>query len=304
MNRFFVYAREESFPLLALGTISLGILLLLQTTDVVPWNLWSDIWRFWPLILIAAGINILYGRMPLLAGGLIVAALVVGVILAALTGSFSNKSASLGIGAAGSVHELLGETQSADVKIDFASGDLRLGSLPEGSKNLVEAEFQGREAEVLVSRSHGSAELDISTSDFSYELIRNNIGAMWDVSLSSSPGMSIDVDAGASEMTLDLRQLNVDKLSIDAGAADLEVTMPADAGEVRADIDVGAADILVIIPEGVGAMIDVSTAVGSLSVDQVRFPRQGNIYVSPNFSSLANRIHLNIDSGASDIKVR
>ena len=156
----------------------------------------------------------------------------------------------------------------------------------------------------MVSRSHGSAELDISTSDFSYELIRNNIGAMWDVSLSSSPGMSIDVDAGASEMTLDLRQLNVDKLSIDAGAADLEVTMPASAGEVRADIDVGAADILVIIPEGVGAMIDVSTAVGSLSVDQVRFPRQGNIYVSPNFSSLANRIHLNIDSGASDIKVR
>lgn len=295
----------RGFPLFPILLIALGFLLLLQTTGVLSWHLWGSIWRLWPVLLIAIGINIILGaRMPWVAGILIAAVLAIGIALAAFSGSFVGNGFSNGVETISSFHELLGETESVDVNIDFGAGELKLNSLPPGSPNLVEADFRGREAEVSVSRSVGSADLDISNGDFSFDFFRNNEGAEWNVSLSPSPGMSIDLDAGATEMDLDLTHLKVNYLSIDAGAADIEVVMPADAGDVNANIKVGAADLLIIIPEGVGARIDADTAAGSLSIDQGRFWKQGDFYLSPDFEQLANRIYLSIDSGASSVEIR
>ena len=295
---------EGGFPLFAVLLIAAGTLLLLQTTGVISWDLWASIWRLWPVLIIAIGINIIFGaRMPWIAGILIAAVLAIGIALAAFSGVFVSNGFSSDIEKIASFHELLGETESVDVQIDFGAGELRLGSLPAGSANLLEAEFRGREAEVSVSRSDGSADLDISNGDFSFDFFQDD-DVSWDVSLSPSPGISIDLNAGATEMDLDLSMLKVSDLSIDAGAADIEVTMPADAGHVNADIDIGASDLLIIIPEGVGARIDADTAVGSLSIDRGRFPKQGDIYISPDFEVLANKINLTIDSGASSVEIR
>ena len=296
---------RRGFPLFPILLIALGFLLLLQTTGVLSWHLWASIWRLWPVLLIAIGINIMLGaRMPWVAGILIAAVLAVGVALAAFSGAFVSNGFRGDVEVIGSFQELLGETESVGVNINFGAGELTLDSLPVGSANLVEAEFRGREAEVSVNRSNGSADLDISNGDFSFDLFRNNEGATWSVSLSPSPGMYLDLDAGATEMRLDLTHLKVNDLSIDAGAADIEIVMPADAGQVNVDIDIGAADLLIIIPEGVGARIDADTAVGSLSIDQGRFRKQGDFYVSPDFEQLANRIYLSIDSGASSVEIR
>ena len=296
---------RRGFPLFPILLISLGVLLLLQTTGVLSWNLWANIWRLWPVILIAVGINIILGaRMPWVSGILIAAVLAIGIALAAFAGALRSNSFGGDIEVISSFHELLGETEIVDVQIDFGAGKLKLNSLPAGSANLVEADFREREAEVSLSRSDGSADLDISNEDFSFDFFRSSDGAEWDVSLSPSPGMSIDLDAGATEMYLDLRHLKVNALSIDAGAADIDIVMPTDAGHVDADIDIGAADLLIIIPEGVGARIDADTAVGSLSIDQGRFPRQDEVHISPDFDLLANRIYLTIDSGASSVEIR
>ncbi len=295
----------RGFPLFPILLIALGFLLLLQTTGVLSWHLWASIWRLWPVLLIAIGINIILGaRMPWVAGILIAAVLAIGIALAAFSGSFVGNGFSNGVETISSFHELLGETESADVNIDFGAGELKLNSLPPGSPNLVEADFRGREAEVSVSRFDRSADLDISNGDFDFGFLRINDRAIWDVSLSPSPTMFLDLNAGASEMTLDLSRLKVHDLSIDAGAADIEIVMPSGAGNVNADIDIGAADLLIIIPEGVGARIDADTAAGSLSIDQGRFPKQGDVYVSPDFEVLANKIYLSIDSGASSVEIR
>ena len=293
------------FPLFAVLLIALGVLLLLQTTGILSWNLWAGIWRLWPVLLIAIGINIIFGaRMPWVAGILIAAVLAIGIALAAFSGAFVINGFSRGVDTISSFHELLGETESVGVNINFGAGELRLDSLPPGSPNLVEADFQGREAEVSVNRFDRSADLDISNGDFDFGFLRINDRAIWDVSLSPSPTMFLDLNAGASEMTLDLSKLKVHDLSIDAGAADIEIVMPSDAGNVNADIDIGAADLIIIIPEGVGARIDADTAAGSLSIDQGRFRKQGDFYLSPDFEELANRIYLSIDSGASSVEIR
>lgn len=55
--------------------VGLGILLLLNTTGQLPFEIWGEIWRLWPLILISVGIKVILGEN--LISELLVSALLV-----------------------------------------------------------------------------------------------------------------------------------------------------------------------------------------------------------------------------------
>lgn len=40
--------------------ITLGVVLLLNNFGLLPWNIWSNIWRFWPIFIIIGGVNMLF----------------------------------------------------------------------------------------------------------------------------------------------------------------------------------------------------------------------------------------------------
>jgi hypothetical protein len=42
-----------------------GVIFLLNSLGVIPWEVWEDLWRFWPLILILGGLKIILGNNPL-----------------------------------------------------------------------------------------------------------------------------------------------------------------------------------------------------------------------------------------------
>lgn len=57
-----------------------GILLLLQTLNILPWGLWSTLWRFWPAIIIIIGIGILLRHTRAWLISLITAAILLGCL--------------------------------------------------------------------------------------------------------------------------------------------------------------------------------------------------------------------------------
>lgn len=42
--------------------IFIGGLFLLNTFDIVPWIVWSQLWKFWPLLLVFSGLKLLLGK--------------------------------------------------------------------------------------------------------------------------------------------------------------------------------------------------------------------------------------------------
>lgn len=42
--------------------ISIGILFLLNTFGVVPWDVWGQFWRFCPLLLVFTGVKLVLGK--------------------------------------------------------------------------------------------------------------------------------------------------------------------------------------------------------------------------------------------------
>ena len=42
--------------------IIIGTIFLLNNFGVLPWNVWRDLWRFWPLFLIFWGFQLIFGK--------------------------------------------------------------------------------------------------------------------------------------------------------------------------------------------------------------------------------------------------
>jgi len=55
------YSREGGI-LWGAFLIFAGILLFLNTLELLPWEVWNEIWKFWPILLILAGLKIVLGK--------------------------------------------------------------------------------------------------------------------------------------------------------------------------------------------------------------------------------------------------
>jgi hypothetical protein len=75
---------EKGAPVGGIFLLYFGILLLMQTTGYLPWNIWDTLWRFWPVLIIIAGINLLLRNLNPWLVSLIVAAILASCIFYAI----------------------------------------------------------------------------------------------------------------------------------------------------------------------------------------------------------------------------
>ena len=293
--------RRQGVPVGAMLLVVLGGLLLLQTTGVVSWSAWLQLWRFWPVILIAFGASLMLGRRLPWVTTLVVAALLVGSV----AGAFALGDRDVGVTVTSLVEPLDG-IRSVDATIRFGAGDLTIGSLPADSLSLVEARLEtaGEGARTRLNRFGNTAELSISMEGREWFEWFGSSGTQWEVYLSRTPTLSIVLNGGAADMRLDLHHLRAAALEVAVGASDLEVVMPASAGHVDARFDAGAADISVTVPEGVAARITARAGMSSLDIDTRRFPKSGDEYASPDFEDAVNRLDIEFRVGAASVTVR
>jgi hypothetical protein len=50
----------------AISLIVVGVIFLMNTTGVLPWSIWLNFLRFWPLFIVTAGIGIIFRGSRLL----------------------------------------------------------------------------------------------------------------------------------------------------------------------------------------------------------------------------------------------
>jgi hypothetical protein len=129
-------------------------------------------------------------------------------------------------------------------------------------------------------------------------------GMNWDLRLSDAVPLALTIESGASASRLDLTRVPVTELVIKTGASSTNVTLPARAGHMRARISSGAASVDITVPAGVAARIRGMVGVGSLDVDQRRFPRVNSAYESADFATAENRVEVDVEGGVGSVRVR
>ena len=293
--------RRPGLPVIALLLIVAGVTLLLQNLDIVRWELWLEIWRFWPVVLIAIGVSLIFGRRLRWLSTLILAALIAGAFTGAALTAEGNSELVVD-----RISEPLGGVSRLDMWVDAGLGSLTIEPVY-GSRSL-EGSFSSMcgGASTLVGRYRDVASLDVKRADGSRVCM---LGADWRVYVPDVPEVVLDVEANVASVELNLTDINVTELYVDTNVGSVVIDMPSDAGHVQALIDTAGASIDVRIPDGVEARIvndstltsfDISGRFRSLEplsagvIIQGRDP--GTIYESPGYRNAENRVYIEINA--------
>ncbi len=195
--------------------------------------------------------------------------------------------------------------EQAQIEVDFSVGSLTLSSLPSGSLNFVEADSPVRKGNTDMiadfRRQGNEGRLSLSKEKVNQPFEDNN---RYQVSLARNIPLTLNVKSAASDTELDLSQLEVTELRLDVDAGNCKVMMPSSVDTTNAYIKTDVANLEISIPEGVAARIQARTGLSALDINESRFPKRGDYYISDSFDTAQKRVYLEINSDVGRVQVK
>ena len=151
----------------------------------------------------------------------------------------------------------------AELRASMGGGQFRVAPEADG---LYEAELRGPgRPSIQVTTADDLAVLDLRSPAQRGMLARNR-GNDWRIQLNTSLAWQVDVSAGAVTADLDLRQLNLRKVSVQSGVSRLAVRLGDPAAEVPVDLQLSTGLVDLYLPKSA----TVEVRVEGLSVDNFR----------------------------------
>jgi hypothetical protein len=284
--------------------VALGVLFLLNNLGYLSWGIWDTLLRLWPVLLIAAGVDLLIGRRSMLTSALVVLLLMAGLVGAIWWARFWQPGEVAISGE--TISQPLSGARSADIDIGMGAGQLRIGALNE-SDNLVEgriAQSNGPQVARDVSMNGENATFKLHSQNawvFPFGERRGE-RVEWNLLFNRDIPLRLHVDTGAGQATLDLARLQIANLDVNIGVGQATLTLPQ-RGQFGARINGGVGQTTVIIPAGMAARVAATTGLGQVQVIG-NFQRDGKFSVSPDYESAASRVDMTVNGGIGAITIR
>jgi len=288
-------------PVWGIVLLFIGIVFLLQTLNVLPWNLWETLWRFWPAIIIIIGICILMRRTNIWLISLLTVIILGGCLGIAIYQHGTGETTSGKTTA--TYTQPLDNIQQADINIDFAAGSMDIANLPADSTALIKAETETKDdtssMNAEFSKQQTGAQLDLSTIN---QQFWPGKGITWDLKFSPGVPLTFNINASASTVNLDLKDLEIAGIDIEVNAGNVDLSLPDPGGTIPVTVKANAAHVVIDLPDGAAARIQGSANVGSLDIDS-RFTKEGNDYFTQNYDRSTNRFELEVESNVGSIEI-
>ena len=272
-------AGRLTFGMLVICT---GLTLLMNTMGYLSWDVWGDIVSYWPVLLIIAGINIIFERSAAWHITYITPLIVVGVFALVITGynpDFTAKPLS-GDQASGKPFDVLkdrfansketyhstylisgydpSEVKKVDFEVNGGAGEIRIADWDEGEAGEVlkiDATTQGFTPKIEEDRD-GSL-LHVSLFNDTKKNLFGNHGHDYGIALSPNYVYNFEINTGAGELAIDLSKLETTGLQLNSGAATLELTLPTHGGKpCDIEINSGASELTINVPKGVEVKLE------------------------------------------------
>lgn len=305
--------------------VFLGVFFLLDNFDIIQLKL-TEMFKFWPLLLIVWGITLL--KIPnilkqILAGlsGLFFAVILVSLFNLRIndfikfsvnddeyaniendsTGTFYKYTESLNFSDSSSFANV-----EADLSFDAGAGRFVFGDTTSqlvevfSANNSSQVNIQQEDNYAKVFIEYGSGEIKVNSIDELENLgkdrfakVKMNPNALW----------NIEIDAGAANLDLDFKKHRVKNIEIDAGVSDINIDLGELYHEINLDLETGVSNININIPKNTGCKI-ISEAVLSNS-KFAGFDRiNKNVHTTPDFNSAENKIFIRIEGALTDFNIK
>ena len=284
--------------------ILLGLIFLANNFQILPWGVWYELIRLWPVILIAIGTHLLFRKSSLsflqILSPLIIIAAIGGAIYLSQVGEKYEKVDQV----FRFEQPLFPDLTRASISISFGAGRLRLegGSTYLFDGDLVTPSWLRPKMRYKVIDREGFLELSEEGRRDRFRFGRWGKDHSWDLRLNNGIPLALRIKTGASSNHLDLSSLKVTYLELDTGASKNEIKF-GDSASVRANIHAGASQIKLLIPQSMGIRIKADTALTSSNLMELGFRKEKDVYTSKNYPTAETRIDLDLNVGVSSLRV-
>jgi hypothetical protein len=316
---------------IAFGAIllTIGLLWLFRKLDWLDIE-WAQYTRFWPVLLILAGLSLLFSQRSnrsggiALASGLIALAAVIGVshrvsdrgarVFRSVPREWHNewdgkrgekkdKKKSLELHTETFEHELSSDQETASLHFEAGAGDFSIeGSSPKLFEASTSTSLGGFISNVQTNTADRSAKVNFKMEDSEIKLKNGNFENSAILSMNPKVVWDLDLNIGAGKGNFDLSALNVRKIKLQSGVSDVTMRLGDRQPALDVSIETGVAALALEVPEGVGCEIRIEGALNAKDI--IGFERiSGDRYRTSNYDTAEKKISVRYEAGLSKLSV-
>lgn len=270
---------------------------------MLPWEIWQNIWKFWPVLLILFGIELVIGRKSSPKGLIVLLVLIfllpILLVLNPLAGNpLANNKITFD-------KPLAGLTRS-QLEFDLPVINLKLSSLPADSGSVIKGSLtysQILPKPKLGEENHFGQVKYTFLQPQKYIPFLNNLGNSASLEVSRLIPHEINIKSNTGVFNLNFTDLKIDLLEIDSAAGQIYINFSANSS-TKAYIHSEAGIISLQIPSGVGASIKTDSTFKSFKIDEKRFTKANSIYKSSNWGTAISKVEIEISGQATALEIK
>ena len=279
----------------ALSLIIVGIVLLLNTSGVIPWSIWIELLKFWPVFIISAGISLIlsFNTVSKIIGQIITFLIFIFILFYAAINTgvpslrgFNTILPKLGwIGFSQdsngvylnqeykeipiNVNENI---KGANLEVVLGAGKFELNSVK--TDNIIASVNAINNNQVFSLESTNKGEI----TDIRFENKPVNTFINFDnkqeyyLDLNSAIYFdSFDMKVGASDALLNFENnISVNKINLESGASNVSMNFAEGSLPSILNVKVGAGKTTIVLPKDSGINVEYTVGVGSLNIEGER----------------------------------
>jgi len=280
---------RRRFPNLFWPVILIGVggLYLLQNIGMIEMISFYEVWRLWPVFLVIAGINMLFGKNNRWLASLLSGLMAVAVVAFLFFAPMVMDTLPVPELTTERFAEPMEDVRQADVIVDFDRGNISIFPLVD-SQNLFTADVTHDEKSTFTSSGSSNRNIQLRLDQVGPGVFTDWISQVQvqaEVGLAIGVPMDLEVDMGGGNSEMDLSEITLEGLKADSGSGSLTATLPegnypvdlssgsgsvtvttGEDSELDMKVDVGSGRIMVTLADGNSGGITLDSGSGSITV--------------------------------------
>jgi len=290
--------------------ITVGVLFLAEKYFSIIID-WEFIWDLWPLIIVFAGLSIIFKNTfikPFLniLFGIFAAILVFGFFSDTFDGISSSKERNI-FSNNNSDKKTYSIDYDSSVTLANLSFNAGVGSfkIENTSNELVKGLARGRVGNYNFENSikDSTAWITIDMEDIKGKHFFGKVKNKLSLSLNENPSWSLELNLGAAKTFLDLRPFKINNLVVNTGVSNTKIKLGDKTKTTYVNIEMGAASLTVYVPKTSACKVTGDMVLMKKKLDGFN-KKDSNYYITDNYETSPNKIIIDIDGGVSSFKVR
>jgi hypothetical protein len=192
--------------------------------------------------------------------------------------------------------------KEATLSFDAAAGDFKLSdSLLTDKLILFKKRGNIGDYSMTSSDENGRRIVNLSIEESNIKL--NNKSNMVQLYLNPQPVWDFKFEVGAANINFDLSKFNIASLDLDGGASSMKLKLGDRNPLSKVDIEAGAASIDIEVPASAGVEINTETVLTSRNFPGFKKISKGQ-FRTDNFNTATSKIIIDVDAGVSSLNVQ